>query len=117
MTQGVLGIIICPMFDDNLTYMMGKDDEKKNVTVVDNDYNGSLLRKLDRIGQPYDLIKWDDVICKRYTPKDGEYNMLILAINLGLHSKPKELKEKVEALLRVPHIPIRLLSANGKAGR
>ena len=106
MTQGVLGIIICPMFDDNLTYMMEKDAEKKNVTVVDNDYNGSLLKKLDKIGQPYDLIKWDDIFCNRYEPKEGEFNILILAINLGLHSKPKELKEKVEEYSKVmaPHV-------------
>lgn len=101
MTQGTLGIILCPMFDDNLTYAMGKDQEKKNVTVVDNEYNGSLLKKLDKIGQPYGLIKWDDVICNRYKPKEGEFNMLILAINLGLHSKPKELKEKVEEFAKV----------------
>lgn len=101
MAKGVLGIIICPMFDDNLTYAMGKDEETKHVTVVDNEYNGSLLKKLDKIGQKYDLISWDDVFCKRYNPAEGEYNMLILAINLGLHSKPKELKEKVEEFAKV----------------
>ncbi len=101
MTKGVLGIIICPMLDDNLAYSLGKDDEKKNITVVDNEFNGSLLRKLDRIGQKYDLIKWDDVFCNRYKPKEDEYNILILAINLGLHSKPKVLKEKVEEYAKI----------------
>ena len=100
MTQGVLGIIACPMLDDNLVHSLSKDEEKKNITVVRNDYNGSLLRKLDAEGIHYDLIAWEDVLAGKYRPIDGEYNLLILMINLGLHSKPKELKEKVEDMSR-----------------
>lgn len=98
MTQGVLGIIACPMLDDNLVYSLSKDEEKKNITIVKNDYNGSLIRKLEEKKIPYSLISWDDVLAGEYRPVDGGYNLLIMMINLGLHSKPKELKSKVEDL-------------------
>jgi len=98
MAKGVLGIIACPMLDDNLVYSLSKDTEKKNITVVRNEYNGSLVRKLDAAGVEYDYIGWGQVINGGYRPDRSEYNILILMINLGLHSKPKELKAKVEDL-------------------
>ena len=98
MTEGVLGIIACPMLDDNLTYSLSKDKEKKNIMVVRNDYNGSLVKKLDKSGIPYSFIDWGVVVNGGYRPVEGEFNILILMINLGLHSKPKELKAKVEEL-------------------
>ncbi len=96
MTKGVLGIIACPMLDDNLVYSLSKDSEKKNITVVRNDYNGSLIRKMEERNVPYDLIGWKQAVSGGYRPDREEFNILILMINLGLHSKPKELKEKVE---------------------
>ena len=101
MTEGVLGIIACPMLDDNLAYNLSKDKEKKNITVIRNDHNGSLVRKLDKFGIPYSFIDWGVVANGGYRPADGEFNILILMINLGLHSKPKELKAKVEELSTV----------------
>ena len=100
MTKGILGIIICPMFDDNLVYSLSKDGEKKNVTVINNENNGSLISKLEKFGIEYNTIEWSDVLVRRYNPSRDEFNILILAINLGLHSKPKELKSKVEELTK-----------------
>ena len=100
MTEGVLGIIACPMLDDNLVYSLSRDSEKKEIVVVRNEHNGSLIRKLDKFGIPYSIIDWGVVINGGYRPVDGAFNILILMIDLGLHSKPKELKEKVEDLSR-----------------
>ena len=101
MTEGVLGIIACPMLDDNLVYSLSKDKEKKNITVIRNENNGSLVRKLEKFGIPYSYIDWGVLVNGGYRPVDGEYNIVILMINLGLHSKPKELKAKVEDLSKV----------------
>ena len=98
MTKGTLGIIACPMLDDNLVHSLSKDDERKKITVVRNEYNGSLVRKLDAAGVEYDYVGWGQVINGGYRPDRDEFNILILMINLGLHSKPKELKAKVEDL-------------------
>ena len=98
MTDGVLGIIACPMLDDNLVYSLNKDKEKKNITVIRNECNGSLVKKLERFNIPFSYIDWGVVVNGGYRPADGEFNILILMINLGLHSVPKELKSKVEEL-------------------
>ena len=98
MTKGVLGIILCPLVDDNLVYSLNKDPEPKKITVVDNDNSKSLRRKLDSKGVQYDVISWDDVIGHRYEPDADSFNILVHAINLGLHAKPEELKAIVEEL-------------------
>ena len=39
MTKGILGLIACPMVDDNLVYSLSKDPEEKNIVIIDNDNN------------------------------------------------------------------------------
>ncbi len=98
MTKGVLGIVLCPMLDDNLVYSLEKDPEKKNIFIVDNDNAVSVKRKLDRVKMEYKLVDWNDIKSNN-TPLPGdEYNMVVYSIDLGLHSKPEELKTTVEDL-------------------
>ena len=96
MTKGVLGIILCPMADDNLMYSLGKDPEEKHITVVDHGSNASIRRKLEKAGIPYETINWDEVAAWRYSPDLEKYNILIRTVDLGLHSKPDKLKSTVE---------------------
>lgn len=102
MTKGVLGIIGCPMLDDNLVYSISKDPEEKRITIVDNEYDATIRRKLDAKGIPYELINWDDVVVGRFVPSGG-FDILILMINLGLHSKPELLKSTVEEYTKWMH--------------
>lgn len=99
MTHGVLGIIGCPMVDDNLIYSLKKDPEEKRIIVVDNENADSVKAKLEGIGQPYEMVPWEmvgnDGILDR-----GSFTIVIYMINLGLHSRPDELKEKVEEIAR-----------------
>ncbi len=95
MTHGVLGIIACPMADDNLIYSLSKDKEEKSISIIANGNESSVRRKLDSSGISYEMIQWDDVAAGRYRPKDG-YNIIILMLPLGLHAEPKKLKEAVE---------------------
>ena len=100
MTKGVLGVILCPLVDDNFVYNVENDPEPKEITIVDNDHSLSLRRKLDSKGIGYATISWEDVIGNRYSPKAGSFNILVQTIDLGLHSKPDELKSIVEGLAR-----------------
>ena len=59
MTSGVLGVIICPMVDDNLLYSLKKDPEEKMITLIDAGSASSLKRKFDKAGIKYDLIDWE----------------------------------------------------------
>ena len=65
MTQGVLGIIICPMFDDNLTYAMGKDEEKNELLQIQ--LTGGVYLKKDKA--PYKLLEQDEALKAQYLAK------------------------------------------------
>ena len=100
MTSGVLGLIICPMFDDNLVYSLEHDTEDRAITLVTNGHENSLSRKLDKRGIGYERISWNDVVCRRYRPDTDRFNILAYSIDLALHSKPEFLKSTVEDLAR-----------------
>ena len=52
MTHGTLGIIACPMLDDNLVFEIEKDTEEKYITIIDNKNNGPLRTKLEKESVP-----------------------------------------------------------------
>ncbi len=96
MTKGVLGMILCPMVDDNLLYSLLKDPEEKHITVIEDGSASSIKRKFDKAGIKYDIVTWGDVTAWRYQPVEDAFNILIRTVNLGLHSKPDLLKSTVE---------------------
>ncbi len=101
MTKGRLGIILCPMVDDNLMYSLVKDPEEKNIFVVKTINNTPIKTKLEKAGMPYQELDWDtDIVCHRRGPSGDDFGILIYCIDLGLHSKPAELKTKVEEIAR-----------------
>ena len=106
MAKGILGIIACPMLDDNLVYSLSNDPEEKTVAVVDNPYNTSIRRKLEEKGVAYETIAWDDFVSGMYTPDRDRFNVVIVMINLGLHAVPEKLKDLVEDMTRdiSPHV-------------
>jgi hypothetical protein len=100
MTHGTLGIIACPMLDDNLVFGLKKDAEEKYITIIDNKNNGSLRRKLEKELVPYETIGYDDLLAGKYCPDPSKFNVLVLMVDLGLHSRPEELKSAVEKSTR-----------------
>ena len=98
MTKGVLGIIACPMVDDNLVYSLHKDPEPKDIAIISNKNNGSLKRKLEKFGIEYREIMFNDLFSGHYSPSPDMFNLLIYMTDLGLHARPDELKSKVEEL-------------------
>lgn len=96
MTEGVLGIIGCPMLEDNLIYCLRDDPDAKDIAIIDNENIGPLRRKLDARGIPYRMVGMDDVLAGRYVPSEGRFNMLIYEFSLGKHAYPDQLKECVE---------------------
>jgi hypothetical protein len=86
------------MVDDNLIYNLQHDDEEKNVVVVDNENTTSIKKKLAAIGQDFTLVPWKEIAGNIYKLDADRFTILIYMINLGLHSRPEELKSKVEEL-------------------
>ena len=98
MTHGILGIVLCPMLDDNLVYSLSKDNGDKNIIVINNEYNGSLRRKLEEKDIPYTRATWSEIRSKQLDLRNGRFNIIIHCISLGLHSTPDKLKSTVEEL-------------------
>ena len=96
MTEGVLGIIGCPMLEDNLVWSLRGDSDEKDIAIVDTGHEGSLRDKLDAHSIPYRVVGEDDALSGRYVPSEGSFNLLVYMLDLGLHSVPEELRSKVE---------------------
>ena len=95
MTQGTLGIIACPMLEDELIYNLRTDVEEKYIYLVKTDPNVSIKKKLERYGLPYQLI--DEYDLKNGFDQDSEkFNIVIYMNRLGLHAEPKDLRKTVE---------------------
>lgn len=98
MTSGVLGIILCPMVDDNLVYSITNDDEPKRIVVVTNGNEGSVSSKLSKATIPFETASWEDILSGSVKFDKSEYNLILHMIDLGLHARPEKLKEVVERL-------------------
>lgn len=108
MAEGILGVIACPMLEDELIYALGKDEGPKTVTVLDTEYCGSLRRKLEAAGIGYGTMPYDAFLEDGLEREDGRFDVVINMNDLGLHAEPKDLKvfieEQVEAFQ--PHIDV-----------
>lgn len=98
MTKGVLGIVICPMLDDNLIYNLRNDGEDKDIFVVSNGSEEPVTRKMEKYGIPFVFLE-ENGLHEGFSLDRDKFSILIYAIDLGLHSKPEALKEKVEDIV------------------
>ncbi len=100
MTHGVLGLIVCPMTEDNLVYSLQKDEEEKNIVIVDNDNNKSFKAKLDKSGIPFRTAAWNDVLSDQFALDRDRFTIVVYMTNLGLHAEPERLKSVVEGITK-----------------
>ena len=98
MTHGTLGLIVCPMLDDNLVYSLHKDPEQKNIIIVNNENTSSIKRKLTSMDIPFRMASWSEIASREYEPDPEQFNIIVYMTDLGLHSRPEELKSKVETI-------------------
>ncbi len=98
MTTGVLGIIGCPMLEDNLVWCLRRDSDVKDVAVIRTGNEGSICRKLEKNFVPYRTIDEGEALGGGYAPTERRFNLLIYILNLSLHADPARLKAEVEGL-------------------
>lgn len=96
MAKGVLGIIICPMLEDELIHFMCNDPEVQRIVLLENDYCGSIRVKLDKKGVKYDYIPQSEFDNGNVEFDRDIFNIVIKANNLALHSEPADLKRFIE---------------------
>ena len=102
MTEGVLGVIACPILEDELIYSMSKDDEISNVYLLDNRHAKSIKPKLTRKRIEYKTIDEASYLDGSLRTDDGGYTIVIWMMDLGLHEEPTDLKDAVrDCMLRM----------------
>ncbi|MDR0523161.1 MAG: DUF1638 domain-containing protein [Candidatus Methanoplasma sp.] len=104
MARGTMGIIGCPVLEDEIVYALESDPDEKRIYLVESAPARTLAAKLDRRGIAYEPVgEWE--FGKGYAPQgmgDG-FNVVVMMNKLGLHSRPAFLKETIEEQLRFHH--------------
>lgn len=96
MTKGVLGIIICPMNDDQLVHSISGDSEVDRVVVLKNDYSEIIGKKLESKGVAVEYIPEEKFDNGEVEFDRGKFNIVIKTNSLGLHAEPDKLRAYVE---------------------
>lgn len=103
-TTGNLGIIACPILEDELVYSLSRDAEEKNVFLVDNEPSEHIRTQLESYAVPYTMVdEWDIRNDDSLFDRDNQYNVIITMNKLGLHSEPKVLKDTIQDQILMTH--------------
>lgn len=81
--RGRLGMIVCPMLEDEAIYNIRNDPEIDHVYLVQTAFNGTIIPKMRQHGVEYESISQATAL-KGDFPKD-EYNVIIWVMFMGLH--------------------------------
>lgn len=96
MAKGVLGIIICPMMNDELLYCLCRDPEVARTVILDNGFAGDLKRRMGAGGHPFELVPESDLYDGKLEFDRNVLTVVIRSNDLALHAEPKDLKAHVE---------------------
>jgi len=95
-TDRVLGIIMCPVFNDELIHNIINDSDVDTVVVLTNDYSKDLCIKLESSNIEHRTIPESEFVPERFDPTGLGFTILVQTNNLGLHGDPPSLKSKIE---------------------
>jgi hypothetical protein len=89
----VLGIIGCPILEDEIVHAVGRDKSIRKVIVIRTDDSANLVRKLNVLKEhpPIELIEPSDI----GSVEEREFALLVLMKPMALHEDPKVLREEV----------------------
>ncbi len=91
MAKGILGIIGCPMLEDELIHSIYMDSEDKRVIVLRTGHENSLVHKMTSKGMEFETYDEMDFSNGWIDIDGGVFNIVISMNNLGLHAEPKKL--------------------------
>lgn len=94
MVKGSVGVIACPMLEDELVYALCSDPEEKDVFLIEGDFTGTIRPKLEMYGVRYEM-KGPSFLAER--PDEDGLSFTIMMNPMKLHSEPAKLKERLQA--------------------
>jgi len=98
--KGVLGVLACPILEDELIYGMSKDGEISNVYLLDNRHAKSMKIKLARYGIEHEIINEERFLDGSYPIENDGFTVVIWMMDLGLHEEPSDLRDSVRECMR-----------------
>lgn len=96
MVKGTLGIIYCPMLEDELLYSLGRDDEIDRIILLANPFCQSLREKMDSRGLEYEYVPEEGFDQGRLPIDHEQFTIILKANDLALHAEPAKLKAHIE---------------------
>jgi hypothetical protein len=91
-----MGVIGCPILEDELVYSLCNDREHRNLFVVDGPVSRSFRDKLSKKGLPFTPIDGWEFDNGFVEIDETAFNIVVIMNKLGLHSDPKLLRKTLE---------------------
>ncbi len=94
-----LGVIVCPILEDELVYNISQDKDKKNVFILENTNSYEISRKLIKNNIPFETLDEQEFLRGLVRLPEDEFNIIIQMKGMKLHADPKMLKETLRESL------------------
>ena len=116
MTEGRLGMVVCPMLEDEAIYNLKNDHEDKRIYLVKGAYNTTIIPKLKQHNVPYTMIDEHTVLNGDYD-HDG-YTVIIWTMFMGVHEDIDMLRmEVMNQIVKIHSAVDTILLYYGRCGR
>ncbi|AIZ56916.1 hypothetical protein Mpt1_c10480 [Candidatus Methanoplasma termitum] len=100
MLNGTMGIIGCPILEDEIIYSLSSDEDEKKIYIVDTPPSNTLKKKLHLKGIDFSTVdEWEFNNGFLNINRENGFNIVVYMNKLGLHKDPKFLRETLEGQL------------------
>ena len=94
--KGILGVMACPILEDELIYSISKDSDAPKIYLMDNRHAKSIRAKLERHCIKHEITDEERFLDGSLHIDRDAYTMVIWMMDLGLHEEPTDLKDAIE---------------------
>jgi len=88
-----LGIVGCPILEDEIVHSVLRDTDIANIVVIENDDSRNLIRKLRKAGTKAKVMSIDESALEDLP--QGGFNLLVVMKSMALHEDPQILRREV----------------------
>ncbi|AKB25276.1 hypothetical protein MSMTP_1807 [Methanosarcina sp. MTP4] len=93
----IMSILSCKVLEDEILWILENDPSIDEIIVVENENSGGILDKMENCGFPNKVLSLDEIseLSHNNGNESENYTLLVFLLELGLHSRPENLKNKV----------------------
>ncbi len=93
--NGTLGLIACPILEDEIIYCREKDDQVDSVMLIRNDHSVSFERKMRDRGLELQFLNEQEFLRNGVQPPKEGFHWVVWMKDLGLHEEPNDLRKEI----------------------